>query len=87
MAVTYGSTWKSIITNPPPKNETVWAYDLFYGHVHLAVWHGGKNDDGNPCLSSLEDHGDDYYLALWHYCDIPFPSKEDIAAARELEGD
>jgi hypothetical protein len=78
------SKWKSAVSNPPPLNEQVWGYDPFYEDLHLAIWHGDRDDDGHPWLKSLEENGDDYCLALWQPCQQPkAPSRTEIEAAKD----
>lgn len=67
----------------PTTHKDLWAYDMFYGHVHLAVWHGGTCDDGTPRIESKEENRDDYHLRLYVDCKIPHPSKKQIQAAFE----
>ena len=72
-------TWHDAKKVPPPKGECIWAYCLFYGQIHLAMYDGSsKNDYREPSIDSMEEVGDDYYLRLWTECDVPEGPAQDL---------
>lgn len=57
--------WKVIKDTPPPKDELIWGYDVFYEDVHVCMWEGDLTDDGIPFPTSKDVRGDDYSIGYW----------------------
>jgi hypothetical protein len=78
--------WKSVIKEPPPIGQTVWAYCIMYKVFHLAKWIDGDDltDKGTPFLRSLIERGDDYHLNLWKECKLPKdPHPKDVFKSKK----